>query len=84
MKKKDIKVQLQLSPQDQKELNYTSPDLDFEFESLMKREFVLPITDDFKNELIQAIKADVHIPDAYLNNYKAVFKEGIILVLCCS
>lgn len=80
MPKHKVKIHLHLNKRDQQELNYQVPDIVVDFEGLMHQDFVLPITGDFKDELIRAIRKDFNIPDSYLNEYQATFKEGIILV----
>lgn len=75
---KRTKIQLQLSESDQKELNYQNPLLEWDFEELMRRQWSVKDTDQ---DIIQAIRNDIGIPDAYLNDYKVIIQQNVLMVV---
>ena len=75
---KKIKIKLQLSEIDQAELNYQNPILKWDFENLMKCPFTVSVRDQ---DIIQAIRHDLSIPDGYLNEYRIVLQENTVLVI---
>lgn len=78
---KQVKILLHLSKQDQEQFNYESADILRDFKSLMNQDFVLPITDSFRLELTEALRKDLQLPEGYLANYQATYKEDLILVV---
>lgn len=75
---KRTKIQLKLSPEDQKELNYQNPNLEWDFEELMGQPWTVSTR---PMDIIQAIKKDINIPDAYLNEYRVEIWENVLLVM---
>lgn len=81
MSKKTIRVQLELSPKDQKDLNYQNPILEWDYQALTGEPSSFSINSATKDRIIRAIRKDLHIPPGYLEDYRIVFKENVLLVI---
>jgi hypothetical protein len=75
---KRVKIQLTLSKEDQTELNYQNPNLEWDFEYLMGKSWTVDVSD---YDIIKAIRNDIGIPDAYLNSYRVLINQNILLVV---
>lgn len=76
-----IKIQLELSKSDQTALGYQNPMLEWDFEGLLGIPFEFEIGSALRNDIIQAIRKDIMLPDGYLENYRVVYNDKRILVI---
>lgn len=75
---KRVRIQLELSPRDQKVLNYQTCVLEWDFENLMGRPLA---QNENKDEVIQAIRKDISLPAGYLEDYQVVLSGNVLLVI---
>lgn len=81
MSRRQTKIQLQLSPQDQESLRFQNPYLEWDYKQLMRQDFTSRVEPAVEREILEAIRKDLSIPAGYLEDYRIVYKENILLVI---